>query len=313
MLQNIGLSLHLTLPIFMYLGLGILLNVLKLLRKSWIQFISKSVYWVFIPLLLFMNIYQSDLATAFNAKLFGIGLGFLALITMISLSVLSQFPIASTQKPIILQAIYRSNITLFTLPILSLFYAANTLSSMSLFVVFLVPFFNLVAVIALKRYSESSLNPWHILKEVFKNPLIGASLLGLFLNLIKLRIPSFALTSLETLKQFSNPIAMMSVGTLLNFTSFKNNRRWIASLTLIRLLLVPFLAFMVAWMAKLSATETVGLVLAFAAPSPSVMAQMADHYHSDVDLATQLILVTVLTSSLSLPLWISIFLQFNLL
>lgn len=313
MVQNFQVSLQLTFPIFMYLGLGIFLNVLGLVRTSIVGIISKSVYWFFIPLLLFLNIYTSDLTQAFNAHILLIGLGFLALIVLISSILLMRLPIDSNQKAIYIQAVYRSNITLFTLPILGLFYSNDALASMSLFVVFLVPFFNLIAVIAFKRYSESSLNPIHILFEILKNPLIVASILGLVLNKLGIQLPLNLLHELSTLKEFSNPIALVSVGLMLNLTQFKKNQKQLIILSAFRLVIIPACALGFSIVFSLNSIETVGLILAFAAPSPSVVAQMADHYHSDVDLATQLIMSTVILSSLTLPLWITLFLQLHLI
>lgn len=313
MVQHFQVSLQLTLPIFMYLALGILLNVSNMVHRNIIRNISKMVYWFFIPLLLFLNIYQSNFKQAFNARILFIGLGFLFFIVLVTRVVILKLPLNPKQKPIILQAVYRSNITLFTLPILGLFYSNDALASMSLFVVFLVPFFNLIAVIAFKRDSEASLNPLHILLEIIKNPIIGASVLGLVLNWLGLALPLPLISGLSFLKGFSNPIALISVGLMLNFAHFKKNQNQLMILSAFRLVITPLLAFGLSSLLTLDSIETVGLVLAFAAPSPSVLAQMADHYDSDVDLATQLIMSTVILSILTLPLWITVFLQLHLI
>ncbi|MEG0152093.1 MAG: AEC family transporter, partial [Cellulosilyticaceae bacterium] len=68
-MENFILSFNVVLPLFLTMSLGYGLKRLKMFDASGLEVINKICFRVFLPLLLFNNIYKTDLQSAFNLKL----------------------------------------------------------------------------------------------------------------------------------------------------------------------------------------------------------------------------------------------------
>lgn len=71
---------------------------------------------------------------------------------------------------------YRGNFVLFGLAIADSLYGKESLGTVSLLTAIVIPTFNVIAVILLEYYSGNEVNKIKLIKQVFKNPLIIATL-----------------------------------------------------------------------------------------------------------------------------------------
>lgn len=312
MLETFILTLNISLPVFAYLILGIFLKQTQVIPLRFWKFLGQTVYFLFIPILLFSSLYNAHLNQAFNAKLLLLGVLGMGALILISMRVSEHLHLPLRQRPVVIQAIYRSNITMIALPVLMRIYSSDTVASLSIFVVLMVPFFNLAAILLYKIYRKDILHPIAILLDVLKNPLIIGSLLGIGLNLLHLQLPPFLNTTIQMLRYLANPIALISVGASLAFQSLIQQRKILWNLTVLRLLIIPSFFFFTAYLLGFRHAELVAILLVFGAPLPTAVYQMSIIFEADYDLSAQLILVNVLGSMLTLPFWIFILLNFKL-
>ena len=68
-MENLILSLNVVLPLFLMIVLGYVLKMIRVYDEHTISGMNQLVFKVFLPLLLFINIYQTDVAGVFNLKL----------------------------------------------------------------------------------------------------------------------------------------------------------------------------------------------------------------------------------------------------
>ena len=68
-MENLVLSFTVVFPLFVQLVLGYGLKRIKLLDDHTLGVCNKLVFRVFLPCLLFLNVYRADLAQVFNARL----------------------------------------------------------------------------------------------------------------------------------------------------------------------------------------------------------------------------------------------------
>ena len=68
-MESLKLSFEAIMPIFILMSLGYLIKKLKLADKKTFDAINKLIFKVFLPVLLFYNIYTTETAEIFDVKL----------------------------------------------------------------------------------------------------------------------------------------------------------------------------------------------------------------------------------------------------
>ena len=68
-MESLIVSINAVLPVFLMIALGYLLRRIKLVDDDLVSRVNKLVFRVFLPIMLFNNIYTSDLKSVFNPKL----------------------------------------------------------------------------------------------------------------------------------------------------------------------------------------------------------------------------------------------------
>lgn len=123
----------------------------------------------------------------------------------------------------------------------------------------IVPTANILCVLMFARYGHARPNFRGVLLQLAKNPLLVASLIGLFLNLSGLGLPPGIEPVLKALGQASLPIGLLCVGAALTFASPKT-------------LLAPTLLSMAAKFGLLPLTAVgLGLALGLTGPSAGIV------------------------------------------
>lgn len=68
-MENFILSFNVVTPLFLIMSLGYYLKYIKLLDKQTLNIMNSVCFKIFLPILLFFNIYQSDVKSSFNINL----------------------------------------------------------------------------------------------------------------------------------------------------------------------------------------------------------------------------------------------------
>ena len=116
-MENLMLSINAVMPMFLVIAAGYLARYLNILSRDDVPKFNKVAFRVFIPCLLFHNIYSSDLSQAIRPKLMVFAvLGVLFVFTCAILAVRRFEPMAD-RKGVVAQGIFRSNFVIMGLPI----------------------------------------------------------------------------------------------------------------------------------------------------------------------------------------------------
>jgi len=165
----------------------------------------------------------------------------------------------------------------------------------------LVPIANAAAVWALAKHSET-----HLFKEIIKNPLIIATVLGLGSNLLGLTMPDYIAMSLQRLGAASIALGLLSVGAGLMWIENKKDGALIAYWTVVKLMIAPAIALTVGRMMDLPPAQLTIVVLFGALPTATSAYVLANRMKGDGPLVAACISVMTLLASLTLPIWLSL-------
>ena len=163
----------------------------------------------------------------------------------------------------------------------------------------LVPIANAAAVWSLAKHSES-----HIFKELIKNPLIIATVLGLISNVLGLRMPDYLALSLSRLGAASIALGLLSVGAGLMWVKSKKDGALVAYWTGIKLLACPAIALFFGKYFDLPQAQLNSVVLFAAMPTATSAYVLANRMGGDGPLVAICISVMTLAAAVTLPMWL---------
>lgn len=183
----------------------------------------------------------------------------------------------------------------------------------------LVPIVNVFSTLALAKWGTGEFHGWGIVKAVVTNPLIGACVIGIGLNFLGqtppgellLGWPATALvikligTVLSTVGQAALPIGLLCVGAgLQRADATSGTNRTLATSAVIRLTIVPAIAFGLAHLIGLSGPAAVVAVLFQALPTASSAYVLARRLGGDAPLAAAIIAAQTVVAMATLPVWL---------
>lgn len=337
-------------PIILLIVLGYILKRVNFLSKGFLKTGNKLVFKVLLPIMLFMNIYDSNWS-AFRWDLILYALIVILVIFGLGLITCVLTTKKAARRGVILQCTFRSNFAIIGTSLAASLAAGNTAvnATVALLQAFSIPLFNILAVISLSIFAEKepaesgesapgTTSVKHRAKDILlgivTNPLIIAVCIGLaFLGLRAAEVAiwgeeifsvknhlTFLYTALSQLKNIASPFALIVLGGQFEFSAVKGMLKEIIVGTGWRIVIAPLIGIGVA--ALLSQYTTIlplgqgefpALVALFGSPVAVSSAIMAAEMKNDEQLATQLVVWTSVCSILTIFVTVCILMSAGLL
>lgn len=299
------LSINIVIPLCLFCFVGYLTRQLHWISTEAYKQINKLVFRILLPCSLFYSTFHSNFHHGFPIKygLFGSVGVFAVFIVSFIVIACTHFP--REKKGVIIQGISRSNFVLLGFPVIQSVYGPH-IGATAILVSFVVPLFNLLSVVVLEFYSDQKINFLHMICDVFKNPLIIGSVLGIILNLAKLPIPFIINRSLSMMNGATTPLALIALGGTFQYKAVKSNLSILISVIFCRLAFVPFIFLGLAILIGFRKIELMSLFIAFGSPTAVSSDSMAQEMNGDGELAGQIVFLSTLLSVFSFFFWISL-------
>ncbi len=293
-MESLQLSYNAVAPLFVLMLIGYFLKKIKLTDKRGFDTMNKMVFKVFLPVLLFYNLYKTDLGSIFDGKL--------VLFTIIAILINFALGYAvamctakeNAKRGVILQGTFRSNFALLGLPFVGYLYGSGAGGVASLMVSVVVPIFNILAIFALTWFGNGEGRPstMHMVKEIFKNPLIIACLFGVGFLLLDLRLPSLLESSVKDVAAVATPLALIALGAEFEYQSIRKCIKEITVTVSAKLIWIPLLALSAAACLGIRGEALVCVLITFGAPVAVSSFTMAQQTGGDEQLAAHLVVIS---------------------
>jgi len=305
-MDNFILSANVVLPLFLIMMAGYAMKRLQWFNDDFLKQWNRVSFQFFLPILLFMNIYQTsgNLSEIFSAKLLFFAVASLIICFSLLCYIIPKLEPEARRRGVLIQGIFRSNFVIFGLPVTAALYGDVGLATTSIVIAVIVPLFNVLSVIILEYYRSGKADLKVILKGILTNPLIIGSLLGIAFLLTGVRLPYFIEKTLADSAKVATPQALVILGGSFHFSSIQHHWKPLLLGVGGRLLLVPILFIPISIFWGFRNAELVTLISMFGAPTAVSSYTMAQQMGADDELAGQLVVFAALFSVFTMFLWI---------
>lgn len=309
-MENFMISFEVVFPIFILMVLGFLVKRIGLVNDGTVKQMNAAVFRVFLPTMLFKNVYSSSLSDVFNGKLILFALC-CALGSILLLYLAVPFLVKDNAKRgALIQGIFRSNFVIFGLPVAEALCGGGAVGVAAVVIAFVVPVYNVAAVITLEIFGGKRGGLCKTLKGIAKNPLIIASVLGLLVNLSGLRFPTVLETAMGSVGSITTPLALFLLGASIRFSTVKGNAWHLLAGVLTKLILIPAVCLpLAAFVFGFRGAELAVLLAMLASPAAVSSFTMAVEMGGDEELAGQLVMFGTAASVLTMFFWILFMVQ----
>ena len=306
-MENFLLAFNVVFPIFLIMMLGVILKRKNMVDEKSLNVMNSLIFRLFMPTLLFFNIYNmGDLSTLSFDNLKLLAYAFISILIVLFLAWLIYMPNVKDRKKlsVLIQGVYRGNFVLFGLAIADSLYGKESLGTVSLLTAIVIPTFNVIAVILLEYYSGNEVNKIKLIKQVFKNPLIIATLTAIVFLVLKINIPKPVYKAIGDISKIATPLAFLVLGAGLKFGNILKNLKYLISVNILRLIGNPLITVGLGKLLGFQGIELVALLSMSACPTAVASYTMAKEMNADGDLAGEIVATTSMLSIFTIFCWV---------
>ena len=289
-MENLIFSFNVLLPLIIEIGLGFLLKTTGIVDSHTSKAVNKMVFKLFLPVLLFNNLYTAELSDAFNMSLMTFAVVAVFVTVALLCVLVPLFEKDKTKRGSAIQGMFRSNFAIFGVP-LSISIAGEAIrSTVSVAVAVVVFVFNILAVVVLEAYNGKNPDFKSILKSIVTNPLIISCTLGVIVLLMGVRLPAPINKTIDGISKVATPLGLIILGTSISLPSVKENAKRLIWILGGKLVIIPSVILAIAISMGFKGGELAILLAVFASPTAISSYPMAVEMGHDGELAAQIVM-----------------------
>ena len=309
-MDNIIISFNVVFPLLVMMAVGYILRKKGLLPEETSSLMNKIVFRIFLPCMLFKNVYDSDLSGGFNFNLLWWPVVFIVGIFIILAVAIPFFIKENPQRSVVLQGCFRSNFVIYGVPVtISLLGEANV-GVTAILIAVVVPLYNFLAILSFQLFGDSKINIKKFIIGIVTNPLIIVSLVGLGFLALKINIPSVFgedafgssafYEAIAGLGKVATPLSFVLLGSTFRFASVKAHLSMLTFTVLMRLAILPAIGITLSYFLGFRGADFVTLMVLFSTPNAVSSYTMAQELGGDYELAGEIVVFTSAFSIISM-------------
>ena len=303
-MSSLELSFNAVMPIFILMLIGYVLKISNFAEKIFFDGINKLVFRLFLPVLLFYNIYSTESLNIFDGKLIIFTIAGVFFVFAVGFFAVRLITHHNSRRGVLLQSFFRTNYAILGIPLVENICKGNTTGLASVMVAVIVPVFNILAVIGLEYYRNGTPDFKKVVRSIITNPLIVGCIAGTVLLFLNIKLPSMVEKSVYDIGKVATPLSIIALGASFSFTHTKDCAKELVIATVARLVVIPLLVICTAVTLGFRGEPLACVLIASGAPVAVSSFAMSQQMGGDENLAAQVIVVTSALCLFSLFGWI---------
>ncbi len=302
-----SVCLNAVVPIFLIMALGCLARHLGAVKRSDVPKLNKMLFRYFMPVMLFYNIYASDLSSAVQPKLLIFAAGGVLAEFFISLIYVMLTEKQADKRAVKIQGIYRSNFVIIGLPLATALVPGADAGPVVLLIAVVVPMFNAIAVVTLEIFNGKRPRPLQIIADIFKNPLILGSIAGIAFLLSGIKLPEALVSTIEQIADATNPMMLFMLGAFFQWGGIHKYVKDLIEVCLGRLVVMPGIFLTLAYFLGIRGIAFAGMIAIFGSANAIASFTMVQQMGGDDELAGDIVVSTSALCCFTMFVWSLIF------
>ena len=305
-MNSLLISMRIVMPMAVLMLTGRLLRRIGMLPDSVTGSCNRLVASVFLPCMLFLNMYHSDLKITFTPKLFWFAIAAIFVTFMLLMLLVPRLEKENPKRAVMVHGLFRGNTAIFGIPLAQgIVGADNNIDDLIVVMSAMIIIYNIFGVIALQAFGEKKSTVKSVLIGIGKSPMVIGGILGLLLVSMGWQLPPEILSPVQSLSAVTTPLAFLCLGASFNLRASIHNRRYIATAIAVRLFVLPAVWLTLgAGVLGLRNGAVAALIAVYATPAAVNTFPLAVAAGADSELAGEIVVFTTACSIFSLFGWI---------
>ena len=238
-MENLIISVHAILPMFLVMALGYGARCLGWIRREEILNINRIAFRIFLPCLLFYNVYCSDLSGSFDPLLIAYAVGGVLLSFALALGYTLLTEKLPERRGVMIQGMFRSNYVIMGIPVATALLGADParhgLDPDRDHRADLQHGVHHCAGGISRPEAEAAAHP----RPDRKNPLVIASVLGVLALVAKIRLPYILEKTVQSVSGIASPLQLFLLGAFFQFSGLRRYARELTAVVAAKLIVFP--------------------------------------------------------------------------
>lgn len=313
-MDNLLLCFHAIMPLLLLILLGYFLKQIQFIPKAGFDAIDKLCFKIFVPVMLFNNVYTADFDTALNVPA----------IIFLELAIVGTFLVAFFLTPrlipgnkeniaTVVHAVCHGNLAVLGIPLITNLFGESGMVVYSILLASTSPIINPLMVYEHIYFQGDKIKPGRLILNVLKSPFLVGTLSGLACKLLGIEFPTFLRTAITNVKSIASPLCLIALGGSFAFGSIKGMVGPVVHSVLAKCVWIPMVVLGIAVLLGFRGIVLASLMVIFCCPSAAATYSFCTGYCGNPQLASQIVVYSTAFSILSMFLWLFSFLQLGLL
>lgn len=307
-------AFFLVLPLMMIIALGNLLKVRGFYSKEDISALTKTLYWVILPALLFSTAYSSGKELLAQPNLF-IAANACFVATIAIAWTASRFYIhkgKARRIAVSVTSAIRANNIYLGFPVILLALGEAGLHQASVYIAVTTVSFQLISMTASELSMSGTIDPrglFSIFVNILKNPMVSSCIAGVTLAIAGVPIPMVAMEAMKLLSGAATAVALLSLGGSLDFSSARRVVTMIRSTLFdcaVRLLVSPLLMWLCLLIWPVDEQLAQVSVMLSSMPAAVNVFILSKEMHMDEEYGAELVAATTVLGAVTIPVWAAV-------
>lgn len=303
-MESFLVALNVVVPMALMMGVGVLMRLSKITDRDTMKKVDRMVFKLFMPLLMFKNIYTTDFAELDGSLYIIYGMAGLFVLFFAAIFVVPKCMKRRDSASSMGQALLRPNYILFGAAVAQSIYGEGNYGAVMLLGAVAIPAFNAMAAVILEVGRNGSAKASKLLKAIVTNPTVIAAVIGMVMNFGGIKLPMLVEDVVYDIAGLTTPLSFLSLGVSLNITTMVGNKKPLIAGILLRLVIIPAVFLTGAIALGIHGVPLCAMLILFAAPTAVSSYPMAVSMDADGELAGQMVVFTTLASLVTIFLWV---------
>lgn len=302
-MSSLSVCVNAVVPLFLVMALGFVARLTGAISPTDVPKVNKWAFRFFMPIMLFYNMYTSDLSAAVQPRviifaavcvlvLYGLSFGFVVLTEK-----------SDDKRGAMIQGLYRSNFVIMGIPLASQLVEGADLGPVVMLVAVIIPMFNILAVITLEIFNGTKPSVGKILLDIIKHPLIIGIVAGIVVQLIGLKLPTAIESALSMIGKAASPLMLFLLGAFFEFKGIGRYKKQLTMVCVGRLIVVPAIFLTLSVLCGIRGVELAAMIAIFGSPTGVSTFTMTQQMGGDDVLAGDLVVMTSALSCVTMFAW----------